>query len=68
MIGINGVVVTTPILILFFGMTPAHSVATALLFSAVVKVDSTLVYLIRGQVVRPHCRVHEARGRDGCSG
>jgi uncharacterized protein len=48
--GVGGGVVTAPVLILFFGMAPAHSVGTALIFSAVVKVGSTLVYLIRRQV------------------
>lgn len=48
--GVGGGVITAPILILFFGMTPANSVGTALIFSAVVKVGSTLVYLLRRQV------------------
>ncbi|HEY3442140.1 MAG TPA: sulfite exporter TauE/SafE family protein [Paludibaculum sp.] len=50
MTGVGGGVVTAPVLILFFGMQPAQSVGTALLFSAVVKVGSTLVYLVRRQV------------------
>lgn len=48
--GVGGGVVTAPMLILFFGMSPVQSVGTALLFSAVVKVGSTLVYLVRRQV------------------
>ena len=53
MTGVGGGVVTAPVLILFFGISPAQSIGTALLYSAAVKVGSALVYLYRRQVHFP---------------
>ncbi len=52
-VGLTGVgagSVTAPVLILFFGLTPAESVGTALLFAAAIKLAVAPIYLFRGQV------------------
>jgi uncharacterized membrane protein YfcA len=52
-IGLTGVgagVITTPVLILFFHLPPAHAVGTALIFATVVKLSGAPVYLLRKQV------------------
>ena len=51
--GVGGGVVTAPVLILVFGIAPASSVGCALLYSAAVKLSSSLVYLFRRQVDFP---------------
>lgn len=48
--GIGGGLLAAPLLILFFGVPPAQSVGTALLFSSAVKVNAALLYLYRRQV------------------
>jgi uncharacterized protein len=52
-IGLTGVgagVITTPALILFFHLSPAEAVGTALIFATVVKLAGAPVYLFRKQV------------------
>jgi uncharacterized membrane protein YfcA len=48
--GIGGGMLTTPLLILVLGLSPAQSVGTALIFSSVVKVNAILLYLRRREV------------------
>ncbi len=48
--GVGAGSMTTPLLILMLGVSPATAVGTALTFGAVVKVFSAPTYLIRGQV------------------
>jgi uncharacterized membrane protein YfcA len=48
--GVGGGVITAPALILFLGVSPAESVGTALLFTAIVKLVAAPVYLARKQV------------------
>src|SRR5438046_405739 len=45
--GVGGGVITAPVLMLFFGMAPAQSVGTSLLFAALVKLLVVPVYLYR---------------------
>src|SRR5438105_10233895 len=45
--GVGGGVITAPVLMLFFGMPPAQSVGTSLLFAALVKLLVVPVYLYR---------------------
>ena len=55
LIGLTGVgagTLTAPVLILFFGIAPAQSVGTALLFGAVTKIAVVPIYLARHQVNR----------------
>jgi uncharacterized membrane protein YfcA len=52
-VGLTGVgagAVTAPVLILFFGIAPAESVGTALVFAAVIKFAVAPMYLLRQQV------------------
>jgi uncharacterized membrane protein YfcA len=52
-VGLTGVgagSITAPVLILFFAISPADSVGTALIFAAVIKLVVAPMYLIRGQV------------------
>jgi uncharacterized protein len=52
-VGLTGVgagSITAPVLILFFAISPADAVGTALLFAAVIKVVVAPMYLIRKQV------------------
>ena len=52
-VGLTGVgagAVTAPVLILFFGIAPAESVGTALVFAAVIKLAVAPIYLLRRQV------------------
>jgi uncharacterized membrane protein YfcA len=54
-VGLTGVgagSVTAPVLILFFGLAPAESVGTALIFAAVIKLAVAPMYLWRRQVDR----------------
>ena len=54
-VGLTGVgagSITAPVLILFFGLTPAASVGTALAFAAVIKLAVAPLYLFRRQVSR----------------
>ena len=54
-VGLTGVgagSVTAPVLILFFGLAPAESVGTALIFAAVIKLAVAPMYLLRRQVDR----------------
>lgn len=48
--GVGGGTLTAPALILFLSLPPRASVATALLFSAVVKIAASGTYLLRRQV------------------
>lgn len=48
--GVGGGVITTPVLMLFFGVSPVRSVGTSLLFAALVKLLVVPVYLYRGLV------------------
>src|SRR5437763_743046 len=50
--GVGGGVITAPVLMLFFGMAPAQSVGTSLLFAALVKLLVVPVYLYRRLVNR----------------
>lgn len=50
MTGIGGGTLAAPALILLLKLPPAESVGTALIFSAVVKLNASLVYLYRKQV------------------
>ena len=50
--GVGAVSITAPVLILFFGLTPAASVGTALAFAAVIKLAVAPLYLFRRQVSR----------------
>ena len=53
LVGLTGVgagSLTAPILILFFGMAPAESVGTALIFGAITKISVVPVYMARKQV------------------
>ncbi len=52
-VGLTGVgagSITSPVLILFFGLSPAYAVGTALIFAAVIKLVVAPMYLIRKQV------------------
>jgi uncharacterized protein len=52
-VGLTGVgagAVTAPVLILFFGIAPAESVGTSLVFAAVIKLAVAPIYLFRRQV------------------
>src|SRR5262249_28270849 len=52
-VGLTGVgagSISAPVLILFFGLSPANSVGTALIFAAVIKLAVAPVYLFRSQV------------------
>src|SRR3974377_301604 len=52
-VGLTGVgagSITAPILILFFAISPADSVGTALIFAAVIKLIVAPMYLLRKQV------------------
>jgi uncharacterized membrane protein YfcA len=52
-VGLTGVgagAVTAPVLILFFGLSPAASVGTSLAFAAVIKLAVAPIYLLRRQV------------------
>src|SRR5262249_2455627 len=48
--GVGGGTLTAPALILLMGYSPRVAVATALVFSAVVKIGASVVYLTRRQV------------------
>ena len=48
--GMGAGAVTAPVLILFFGIAPAESVGTALVFAAVIKLAVAPIYLFRRQV------------------
>jgi len=48
--GVGGGTLTAPALILLLGYSPRIAVATALLYSAVVKIGAAVVYLSRQQV------------------
>lgn len=48
--GVGAGSITAPILILFFGMAAPAAVTTSLVFSTIVKIFATPVYLARGQV------------------
>jgi uncharacterized protein len=48
--GVGGGTITAPVLLLFFHLSPAASVGTALTFSALIKLAVTPVYLKRKQV------------------
>ena len=48
--GVGGGTLTAPALILLMGYSPRIAVATALLFSAIVKIGASVVYLARHQV------------------
>lgn len=50
LLGVGGGVITAPVLTLFFGVPPAESVGTALIFTAVVKLTAGPIYLFRRQV------------------
>jgi uncharacterized protein len=50
LMGVGGGVITAPMLTLFFGLPPAESVGTALIFTAVVKLTAGPIYLFRRQV------------------
>ncbi len=50
LMGVGGGVITAPVLTLFFGVPPAESVGTALIFTAVVKLTAGPIYLFRRQV------------------
>ncbi len=50
LMGVGGGVITAPVLALFFGVPPAESVGTALIFTAVVKLTAAPIYLFRRQV------------------
>ena len=50
--GLGAGILTTPLLILFFGLPPAACVGTALVFSTGIKVLATFLYARRGQVDR----------------
>ncbi len=50
LMGVGGGVITAPVLTLFFGVPPAESVGTALIFTAVVKLTAAPIYLFRRQV------------------
>ena len=55
-VGLTGVgagTITAPVLILFFGMSPADAVGTALTFAAVIKTVVAPAYLLRRQVNLP---------------
>jgi uncharacterized protein len=52
-VGLTGVgagSITAPVLILFFGISPAYAVGTALIFAAVIKLVVAPMYLMRKQV------------------
>src|SRR5262249_41369015 len=52
-VGLTGVgagSITAPVLILFFAISPAESVGTALIFAAVIKLVVAPIYLLRKQV------------------
>src|SRR5581483_1387507 len=52
-VGLTGVgagSITAPVLILFFALSPADSVGTALIFAAVIKLVVAPMYLLRKQV------------------
>ena len=51
LMGVGGGVITAPVLTLFFGVPPAESVGTALIFTAVVKLTAAPIYLFRRQVI-----------------
>src|ERR1700751_1175257 len=54
-VGLTGVgagSITAPILILFFAISPAQSVGTALIFAAIIKLVVAPMYLMRKQVKR----------------
>jgi len=48
--GVGAGSITAPILILFFGMSASSAVTTSLVFSTIVKLFATPIYLSRGQV------------------
>ncbi len=48
--GVGGGVITAPVLMLFFGVPPARSVGTLLLFAAIIKLLVVPVYIQRGLV------------------
>ena len=48
--GVGGGVITAPVLMLFFGVPPARSVGTSLLFAAIIKLLVVPVYMYRGLV------------------
>jgi uncharacterized membrane protein YfcA len=48
--GVGAGSITAPILILFFGMSASDAVTTSLVFSTIVKLFATPIYLSRGQV------------------
>lgn len=48
--GVGAGSITAPILILFFGMSATDAVTTSLVFSTIVKLFATPIYLSRGQV------------------
>jgi uncharacterized membrane protein YfcA len=48
--GVGGGVITAPVLTLFLGLSPATSVGTALMFTAIVKLAATPLYAWRRQV------------------
>lgn len=50
LMGVGGGVITAPVLTLFFGVPPAESVGTALIFTAIVKLTAAPIYLWRRQV------------------
>ncbi len=48
--GVGGGVITAPVLMLFFGVPPARSVGTSLLFAAIIKLLVVPTYIYRGLV------------------
>ena len=48
--GVGAGSITAPILILFFGMSAPNAVTTSLVFSTIVKLFATPIYLSRGHV------------------
>ncbi len=55
--GVGGGSLTVPALILIFKLPPVEAVATALLYSAVVKTPAAAVYAVRGKVHWPTLKV-----------
>lgn len=48
--GVGGGVITAPVLMLFFGVPPARSVGTSLMFAAIIKLLVVPTYIYRGLV------------------
>src|SRR5690242_19620181 len=67
-VGLTGVgagSITAPILILFFAISPAESVGTALIFGAIIKLVVAPMYLVRKQVDRRVMKLLCAGGLPG---